>query len=67
MPGCIVAKTQEEFVNQMKHLQGDAQLRRALGAQLREYAKEHCRITDKVKQFDEILKEVTQSEKKDVE
>lgn len=67
MPGCIVAKTQEEFINQMKRLQKNAQLRKALGIQLRAYAKEHCRIADKVKQFDKILVEITQSEKSDVE
>lgn len=64
MPGCIVARTQREFVQQMRRLQTDAQFRKALGTQLRGYAQEHCRIADKVEQFDNILNEVTQSEKK---
>ena len=67
MPGCIVAKTSKEFVWQMQQLQRDAQLRKTLGMRLRTYAQEHCRIADKVKQFEELLYEVTQSEKKNVE
>lgn len=63
MPGCIVARTPEEFVQQMQRMQREVQLRRTFGTQLREYANEHCRIADKVKQFEELLHEVTQSEK----
>jgi len=51
----------------MQQLQRDAQLRKTLGMRLRTYAQEHCRIADKVKQFEELLYEVTQSEKKYVE
>lgn len=67
MQGCIVAKTSKEFVSQMQRLQRDAQLRKTLGMQLRAYAQEHCRIGDKVKQFEELLYEVKQSEQEYVD
>lgn len=63
MQGCIVVTSSDEFKAQMHRLQGDPELRRSLGIQLRQYAEQHCRIEEKVKQFENILCEITQSEK----
>lgn len=63
MQGCIIAKTPDEFVKQMQNLQKNPELRRELGKQLRKYAEQHCQIAEKVKQFETILGEITQSEK----
>lgn len=55
MDGCIVVENIEELTEAMRHLAQDPELRYNNGRKLHRYAEQHCRMEDKIKQFNDVI------------
>ena len=55
MVGCIVVENIEELTEAMRHLAQDPELRYNNGRKLHRYAEQHCRMEDKIKQFNDVI------------
>ena len=55
MDGCIVAESIEEFLDAMRYLAQNPDIRYNNGKKLRQYAELHCRRQDKIRQFNDVI------------
>ena len=55
MDGCIVAESIGEFIDAMRYLAQNPNVRYNNGKKLRQYAELHCRRQDKIRQFNDVI------------